>query len=512
MAFSLFTHKIEHVQPNQVLALFAQVEDKPWSFLLDSCQQTHMDGRYDIIVSAPCLTYEFTRGKHSLCGDFTDSLVLKSYLHINDFPSFLPNSFTQDCPFERLAQIQSCFNSLFNIAKIAQYDLPFIVGALSVFAYDGNTSSDNIKDDDPSQYNLPDISVGFYHSSIVYDNKTKTLHVFSINEAFIGDTKSRLAAADAVPLDVKTFSLLEPWQSNMSKAFYFEQFAKIEEYLRAGDCYQVNFAQRFHARYEGSEWGAYCHLRKENNAPFSAYVRLPTSVVLSLSPERFLRVNDAQVETKPIKGTRKRDPDPIVDKALSDELLSAEKDRAENLMIVDLLRNDLSKYCKPHSVKVPALFVLESYPAVHHMVSTVVGELKDDASVFDLLKGAFPGGSITGAPKVRSMQIIQELEPDKRAIYCGTIGYTGIRGDMDTNICIRTLLAQPNGHDSGYDSGYDSGQTNDNDNRNTLYCWAGGGIVIDSQNFDEYLESLHKVAKILPVLENIHNQPNKDKP
>jgi para-aminobenzoate synthetase component 1 len=149
-------------------------------------------------------------------------------------------------------------------------------------------------------------------------------------------------------------------------------------------------------------------------------------------------------------------------------------------MIVDLLRNDLSKHCRPNSVEVPALFALESYPAVHHMVSTVQGKLKQQSSIYSLLKGAFPGGSITGAPKVRAMQIIQELEPDKRAIYCGSIGYFGIRNDMDTNICIRTLLAE----------------------NNQLYCWAGGGIVIDSNVDEEYQESKDKVAKIIPILSN----------
>jgi para-aminobenzoate synthetase component 1 len=219
-------------------------------------------------------------------------------------------------------------------------------------------------------------------------------------------------------------------------------------------------------------------LTKVNKAPFSSFIRLPKSCVLSVSPERFLLIKDGHVVTKPIKGTRKRSKDPIVDKALSDALLQSEKDRAENLMIVDLLRNDLSKHCKAHSVKVPHLFALESYPAVHHMVSTVTGELKPSSGPFDLFAGAFPGGSITGAPKVRAMQIIQELEPDKRSIYCGSIGYVGVRNDMDTSICIRTLLAEDG----------------------NLHCWAGGGIVLDSEARDEYQESYDKVAKILPVL------------
>ena len=192
-----------------------------------------------------------------------------------------------------------------------------------------------------------------------------------------------------------------------------------------------------------------------------------------------MQVKGKQVETKPIKGTRKRDKDPERDSALSEELLGSEKDKAENLMIVDLLRNDLSKHCEPHSVTVPQLFALESYPAVHHMVSTVLGTLKQRVSPLLLLKGAFPGGSITGAPKLRAMQIIAELEPDKRSIYCGSIGYIGVKNDMDTNICIRTVLAE----------------------NNHLYCWAGGGIVLDSDIESEYQESLDKVARILPILE-----------
>jgi para-aminobenzoate synthetase component 1 len=264
----------------------------------------------------------------------------------------------------------------------------------------------------------------------------------------------------------------------MSETQYRAGIASIDNYLRAGDCYQINFAQRFSASYIGSEWLAYQHLTKVNKAPFSSFMRFEQSCVLSLSPERFISVKHRKVVTKPIKGTRKRSEDPDIDAQLASALLTSEKDRAENLMIVDLLRNDLSKHCKPHSVQVPHLFQLESYPAVHHMVSTVVGELKAGSNPFDLLAGAFPGGSITGAPKVRAMQIIQELEPDKRSVYCGSIGYVGIRQDMDTNICIRTLLAE----------------------HQTLHCWAGGGIVLDSEAMDEYQESFHKVAKILPVL------------
>jgi para-aminobenzoate synthetase component 1 len=506
LAFSFISKKITDFQPEQLLALFNTVEHKSWSFLLDSCQQIEMDARYDIIVHSPCLTYEVKHQDHVLGGDWTKSdsqKISKKHQHKTPAHLFTKELLSSTCPYQNLASLQQSFDALFDQSSIEKHDIPFIAGALGVFAYDGNTSSDPIEDNYPNQYKIPDISVGFYSSSIVYDNLSQSLYLFSIDNDFIESTLLSIEKLGTEEISEMDFSLLEPWQSNMSEDTYSKQFTKIEAYLRAGDCYQVNFAQRFHAHYHGSEWQAYCHLRKVNKAPFSAYVRLPTSTILSLSPERFLSVNDRQVETKPIKGTRKRDNDPIADKALAHELLNAEKDRAENLMIVDLLRNDLSKHCEPHSVTVPKLFALESYPAVHHMVSTVVGKLRKNASVYDLIKGAFPGGSITGAPKIRAMQIIQELEPDKRAIYCGTIGYIGIRGDTDTNICIRTLLAESNTHQQHHC---------EDDEAKILYCWAGGGIVIDSRDTDEYLESLYKVAKILPTLERHRfiNKQSKD--
>jgi para-aminobenzoate synthetase component 1 len=274
------------------------------------------------------------------------------------------------------------------------------------------------------------------------------------------------------------FALVSPWQANMSQREYMQKLHGISDYLRAGDCYQVNLAQRFSAQYTGDEYQAYLRLRKANQAPFSAFIRIEDSVILSISPERFLAVNGDKVQSKPIKGTRPRSNDPACDQANIDALLASEKDQAENLMIVDLLRNDLSKSCQADSVEVPQLFQIESFAAVHHLVSTVTGTLVQNCTPIDLLRGAFPGGSITGAPKIRAMEIIEELEPHRRSIYCGSIGYLGLNRDMDTSICIRTLLCEDN----------------------NIYCWAGGGIVLDSVAAEEYQESLDKVCKILPLL------------
>jgi para-aminobenzoate synthetase component 1 len=220
-------------------------------------------------------------------------------------------------------------------------------------------------------------------------------------------------------------------------------------------------------------------LREINAAPFSAYLNYPDVQVLSSSPERFLKVHDAKVETKPIKGTRPRVQDLEQDEKQKEALRQSKKDRAENVMIVDLLRNDLSKNCQSGSVKVPVLFDVESFATVHHLVSTVTGVLNKNQHALDLLKNCFPGGSITGAPKIRSMEIIEELEPNRRGLYCGAIGYIGFDGNMDTNIVIRTLIHS----------------------ENMIRFWAGGGIVYDSVMEDEYQESLDKAAALLDLLE-----------
>ena len=471
---SIAINSVEQLKNQAAQAVFERVESHPWAMLLDTCNNRLSDGRYDIIVYNPGATYQFKHNKTRV------NIFNEAFQALRDIP-------LENAAFKDLNTLHSAFIKNIDVKSVATSPLPFLLGALGLFGYDINAHTDAIKDEQPSQYALDDIAVGFYDQSLIFDNYSgEVFHVQLSNAAsnWIDIFLSQAPAKNA-PIKAKNFNLTEDWRANMTEEQYHSSMARIDEYLRAGDCYQINFAQRFSAAYTGSEWLAYKALTKVNKAPFSSFIRFEDSCVLSVSPERFISVKDRQVSTKPIKGTRQRSQDPMFDKALANELLASEKDRAENLMIVDLLRNDLSKHCKPHSVKVPHLFSLESYPAVHHMVSTVVGELKQNASPFDLLSGAFPGGSITGAPKVRAMQIIQELEPDKRSIYCGSIGYVGVRQDMDTNICIRSILAE-NG---------------------VMHCWAGGGIVLDSQAADEYQESFDKVAKILPRLAKTLNEP-----
>jgi para-aminobenzoate synthetase component 1 len=481
--------KIANIAYEQVMALFASKQNQAWSFLLDSCQQTHLGANFDILAFDPVLTFEYKNGKQTLSGQWisdsksVNNLSSKENNRAHSSANELELAIVENQPFESLRNLHDVFKQRVTLPNSLEYsDLPFIAGALCACAYDINVYTDRIIDDFPNQYKLPDLSLGFYLQSIIYDNSEQCAYISATNKQTIKTLEEALSSGSSADLHQpkEAFVLSTDWQSNITQSQYDAKMEAISDYLHAGDCYQVNFAQRFKACYQGCEWQAYEQLKSVNKAPFSSFVRLPTSCILSLSPERFLLVKEGKVETKPIKGTRKRADNELDDQRLANSLLASTKDRAENLMIVDLLRNDLSKHCQAHTVKVPKLFALESYPAVHHMVSTVVGLLKKDASPYQLLEGAFPGGSITGAPKVRAMQIIQELEADKRSIYCGSIGYIGIRDDMDTNICIRTILAEDE----------------------QLYCWAGGGIVIDSTSEDEFQESLDKVAKILPILQS----------
>ena len=268
-------------------------------------------------------------------------------------------------------------------------------------------------------------------------------------------------------------------RSSFTHEAYLDAVARVREYIYAGDIFQANLSQRFEAPLDEHPWDLYRRLRARNAAPFAAYMELPDAAVLSASPERFLRVGvDGRVETRPIKGTRPRGLGPEHDLALGQALTESSKDQAENLMIVDLMRNDLSRVCTPGTVRVPELFTLERYATVHHLVSTVVGTLEPGKDALDLLRAAFPGGSITGAPKVRAMEIIAELEPSARGVYCGSIGYWGVTGALDTSIAIRTAVARGD----------------------RVYFSAGGGIVADSVPEQEYRETLDKARGIIDVL------------
>jgi len=358
--------------------------------------------------------------------------------------------------------------------------LPFTGGAIGYFGYDLARRLEKLPVLAVKEDSIADMAVGIYRWAVVVDHHQRqtVLAGQGLADQEWRDVLARLQPRPPIN-SPRPFQVTGPILSNLDKVAYGAGFQRIKHYLREGDCYQVNFAQRFSARCTGDPWPLYLALRHANPAPFSAYLNVPDAQVLSSSPERFLKLEDGRVETKPIKGTLPRKSDPVEDKRQIYRLKNSGKNRAENLMIVDLLRNDLGKTCLPGSVRAPKLFQVESYATVHHLVSTVTGALAAGHGALDLLRSCFPGGSITGAPKVRAMEIIEELEPHRRGVYCGAIGYIGFNGGMDTNIAIRTMQ-----HTQG-----------------VIRFWAGGGVVNDSTLDDEYQECFDKAAAMMAVLQ-----------
>ena len=361
--------------------------------------------------------------------------------------------------------------------------LPFGAGLVGYLAYDYGRQLESLPCLARHDIALPDLSFGLYDWSVVSDHQLQRCWLVCHPQVPSARQQALLRQLDSHAAPRQAFSLCEPFAAEQGKSQYAEAFARVQDYIQAGDCYQINLAQRFSSRYQGDPLSAYCALRERSPTPFSAYLEMAGGTLLSLSPERFIEVQNGRVETRPIKGTRPRGSTPQLDQALAEELQRCEKDRAENLMIVDLLRNDLGRSCEPGSIRVPELFSLESYPNVHHLVSSITGRLRSDSDTIDLLMRAFPGGSITGAPKIRAMQIIEELEPVRRSLYCGSVGYLGCEGQMDFNIAIRSLVCH----------------------EGSIYCWGGGGVVADSELDAEYQETLTKVGNLLDALQPGHD-------
>ncbi len=446
--------ELEH--SDAVARRFRALADLPWAVWLDSAAGSAEAGRYDILAADPYLTLR-THGDTTEIAT-RDGTVTTS----NDAPLVL-------------------LRSLLGPVSETPAGLPFCGGAIGYLAYDFGRRCEPVAAIAVADIALPDVALGIYDWAVVVDHVERRTWLVAAGR----DPRTAARWSSLVErLDRKSgpirqpFRVLSPATSNFSKEAYAEAFTRVQAHIRRGDCYQVNLTQRFRARAEGDAWQAYLKLRSINPAPFAAFLDFPDGKILCSSPERFLRVTDGCVETKPIKGTRPRSADRNRDAALAVELRASAKDRAENVMIVDLLRNDLGKNCAPGSIRVTKLFDVESFASVHHLVSTVEGRLAPGKDVLDLLAGCFPGGSITGAPKVRAMQIIEELEPQRRSIYCGCIGYIGFDGNMDTNIAIRTLVQHGD----------------------FVYAWAGGGVVADSELEAEYQESFDKAAALLEVL------------
>ncbi|MEM0952555.1 MAG: aminodeoxychorismate synthase component I [Pseudomonadota bacterium] len=442
----LFIEEVPYLQSSA--DRYAQLQGLPGVLIMDSARPHSARGQWDIILGNP----------------------------LNDLSINFDNSATYEDIFNWILKIDDACKGL----QSAPEGLPFCGGIAGTLDYELGL---------PLNY-LDAVSgargdVGLYGWALLSNHESHT-SILTVQPCLSAETRRDLLqrfrhAPERDSGTSRSFKLLTGFTSNLQKDSYRDAFQRVLDYIHAGDCYQVNLARCFSAQYAGDPWLAYQRLRVLAAAPFGAYHDCGDRQVLCLSPERFLQVRDRRVQTKPIKGTRPRRRDAWADKASAESLLSSAKDRAENLMIVDLLRNDIGRNCLPGSVAVEALFELESYPAVHHLVSTVVGQLAEDRSSADLLRDSFPGGSITGAPKRRAMEIIRELEPEPRGPYCGSVFYLEPGGNMDSNIAIRSLVCEGG----------------------AIRCWGGGGLVADSEVDREYEETWDKVGGLLEALESM---------
>jgi para-aminobenzoate synthetase component 1 len=467
MTFSCHPQKLNNTSP---LEVFNRFSDRPYFVWLDGCphgrEAWHQgDGRYSYICFDPVETIVFKNGTW----------------HSAEGPIDTPN------PFNILRTYQSMFSQIHDPTLP-----PFQGGLVGYFSYDLLRYLENVPLPGRELISPPEMCFGVYDFVIAFDHLTQDVWLITNGypewDAALRATKAKARAQEIkalientpqdTPQDNKPFA--PHVQCLETSADYLAKLHRVIEYIRAGDIFQANLTQPFCTKVEPKASAAlYAHLRQCNPAPYSLYFNGPDVQVSSSSPELFLNAVDNQVHTKPIKGTRKRYPDdPMRDATAIAELQSCTKEKAENLMIVDLLRNDLSKSCKPGSVKVESLWGVETYATVHHLVSTVSGELKGDKTLVDLVEGCFPGGSITGAPKVRAMEIISELEYATRGLYCGSFGYIGFNGTLGLNILIRTLIREGS----------------------TLVFNTGGGIVVDSIPEKELTETHTKAMALVKTL------------
>lgn len=408
---------------------------------------------------------------------------LYSFIGINPFKKFI--SKRDEIYIDGKLSYGDPFDKLDELIKKYKIDyesnIPFLGGAMGYFSYDIGRVIEKMPKSAKEDVSIPDSYFLFYDNVIIFDLRNKKTYITALgikedSEKSIKDIEEKIKQGKVefnIVLDKKSEFI-----SNFSREEYIDAVKQVKEYIKEGHTYIANLTQRFQCDYNSNPFDTYISLRSINKAPFSCYLNLEDFQIISSSPERFLKVFNNEVETRPIKGTRPRGINKIEDEKNREELLNSEKDKSELLMIVDLERNDLSKVCKPFSVKVTELFKLEEYSTVFHLVSTVIGELNNNVSSVKCIRECFPGGSITGAPKIRSMEIIEELEGIRRGIYTGAIGYFDLRGNCDFNIVIRTILTKDN----------------------KAYFGVGGGITIESDEEMEYEETLDKAKALMRVL------------
>ena len=462
--------------------LYEYLQTKPYSFLLDTGMISEGLGHHSFLGAEPFLLFESKNNLITVTQDGKQRIIKGS-------------------PLKELKKLLAEYHM-----PLVDTGLPFNGGAVGFFSYDLGRQIEVIPNWVEDDLDIPDCRLGFYDVLVAVNHLTEEVFIISTglpekdSEQAFCRAQERLTEMEKLLCGLddqkKTFSPLIALdttggsaishpdrkeglpQSHFTQESYCAAVQKAIDYIASGDIFQVNLSQRFSIRQTTDCWKLYKKLRKINPAPFAAFLAFGDVEVISASPERFLKVTGKQVETRPIKGTRPRGKTKAEDAVLRRELWDSTKDRAELVMIVDMERNDLGRVCKIGSVRVPELYRLEEYATVFHLVSTVVGELPEDKNTIDLLEAAFPGGSISGAPKIRSMEIIEELEPVRRGIYTGSIGYIGFDGDADLNIVIRTIVAK-NGR---------------------FYFQVGGGITADSDPYMEYIETLDKARALMKAL------------
>jgi para-aminobenzoate synthetase len=458
--------------------LFNALKNSSAPFFLDSGEQYQDLGRYSYMGANPFI----------IVSSYADKTVL----------SYPENSYEKvHYAKESSLQIIDALHTKYRVSAAAPF--PYSGGAVGFFSYD---LKDELEPHLP-QLSLDDLTLPYwrlawYDGVVIYDHLENLYWLTACGMMENGECSYALAnkrldkleeiltsynrhnstispAKDFLSPSTESIKI----QPGVKKAQYIEDLRHVLNFIFAGDIYQANLTQRFSLDWKGDSWKLYQQLHEINPAPFAAFLPYPDFQILCSSPERFIRIQrDGSIETRPIKGTRPRGSSSTEDQALAQELQSSAKDKAELTMIIDLERNDLGRICKIGTVKVPSLIELEKYPTVWHLVSTITGQLKNNLLPSEILRAVFPGGSITGAPKIRAMEIIEELEPCKRGIYTGSIGYLGFDGAWDLNIVIRTILLKDG----------------------KAYLHTGGGIVADSQPEQEYNETLVKAQALFTVL------------
>ena len=462
--------------------LFELIKDRPYSFFLDSGMDPQKLGRYSFLGSEPFLVMS-SRG--------SEITLIRGQEH----------KVQRGNPFDAMGKLLEIYKLDHCPAPI-----PFLGGAVGYFSYDLRHFIERLPSTAIDDLKLPESYFAFYDTIVAFDHLEGRAYLVATGFPEIEEGR-RLRRARMRLEEMKSWLYatsssqeaspirsgrsgedeFQPAQesseimlkSNFTPEEYMKAVNRVREYIAAGDVFQVNLSQRFEADLKIPPYELYKRLRAVNPAPFASYLNFSGIAIVSASPERFLKVQSDLVETRPIKGTRPRGRDSVEDEHLAHELIHSMKARAENVMIVDLERNDLGRVCYYGTVKVTELAILETFPTVFHLTSTVVGRLRRGKSNIDLLKATFPGGSITGAPKVRAMEIIDELEPTKRSIYTGSIGYLSFNEDMDINIVIRTFLIK----------------------EGKAYFQVGGGIIYDSDPEAEYMETLDKAKALIQALQ-----------